>query len=116
MFLTCLGDIIDSPGLQKLQKKESKEYYRDNPQGVEEEVSIKADEIETLEPVVTEEVKDRKQPNLEASKAFLPQVELLFKEVTETEAPRQRTRDDGTTLLGSRIFQMDREIEENSDV
>ena len=24
-----------------------KEYYRDNPQGVEEEVSIKADEIET---------------------------------------------------------------------
>ena len=28
------------------KRKSPKEYYRDNPQGVEEEVSIKADEIE----------------------------------------------------------------------
>ena len=88
------------------KERVSKEYYRDNPQGVEEEVSIKADEIEPVDPVVTEEVKEPEpapKPKPKAKPTPPPAPEPVSEEVTEI-GPRQRTRDDGTTPLGSRIF------------
>lgn len=112
------GDIIDSRGKVKVpREKISKEYYRDNLQGIEEKVSIKADEVEPIEPVVTEEVKEpepapKPKPKAKAKSAPEPVVE---EEVTEI-GRRQRTRDDGTTYWEVEFSDGSMEIEEQGDV
>ena len=70
--------LIASIGPVKVTKERvPKEYYRDNPQGVEEEVSIKADEIEPVDPVVTEEVKEPNCQPLKQEFNIPPRAELL---------------------------------------
>ena len=57
--INARGDIIDNRGNVKVpREKISKEYYRDNLQGVEESVSIKTDDLEPFEPTPTEVVKE----------------------------------------------------------
>lgn len=117
--INARGDIIDSRGQVKVTKeKVAKEYYRDNLQGVEEEISIKADEAEPVDPVVTEEVKEPEpapEPKPKAKPTPPPAPEPVTEEVTEI-GRRQRTRDDGTTYWEVEFSDGSMEIEENSDV
>ena len=111
------GDIIDSRGKVKVpREKISKEYYRDNLQGIEEKVSIKADEVEPIEPVVTEEVKEPEPaPKPKPKAKAKPAPEPVVEEVTEI-GRRQRTRDDGTTYWEVEFSNGSMEIEEQGDV
>lgn len=111
------GDIIDSRGKVKVpREKISKEYYRDNLQGIEEKVSIKADEVEPIEPVVTEEVKEPEPaPKPKPKAKAKPAPEPVVEEVTEI-GRRQRTRDDGTTYWEVEFSDGSMEIEEQGDV
>ena len=115
--INARGDIIDNRGNVKVTKENvQKEYYRDNLQGIEEEVSIKTDEVEPVEPVVTEEVKEPEPKPKPKAKPTPPAPEPVEEEKVVEIGRRQRTRDDGTPYWEVEFSDGSMEIEEDSDV
>jgi len=91
------GDIIDSRGDVKVpREKISKEYYRDNLQGVEESVSIKVDDDEPVVVTPTQEVKEETKPKPKATPKPKPAPVVAEEEEVVEIGRRERTRDDGT--------------------
>ena len=114
--INARGDIIDNRGNVKVpREKISKEYYRDNLQGVEESVSIKTDDLEPFEPTPTEVVKEPEpapKPKAKAKKEPAPVEEEGVIEIGR----RNRTREDGTKYWEVEFSDGSMEIEEDSDV
>jgi len=91
------GDIIDSRGDVKVpREKISKEYYRDNLQGVEESVSIKVDDDEPVVVTPTQEVKEETKPKPKETPKPKPAPVVAEEEEVVEIGRRERTRDDGT--------------------
>jgi len=116
--INARGDIIDNRGNVKVTKENvQKEYYRDNLQGIEEPVSIKTDDIEPLDAVPTEVVKEPEPaPKPEkAEKKTAPAQPVEEEKVVEI-GRRNRTRDDGTKYWEVEFSDGSMELEEDSDV
>ena len=91
------GDIIDARGDVKVpREKISKEYYRDNLQGVEESVSIKVDDDEPVVITPTQEVKEETKPKPKETPKPKPAPVVAEEEEVVEIGRRERTRDDGT--------------------
>ena len=116
--INARGDIIDNRGNVKVPREQiSKEYYRDNLQGIEEKVSIKTDDLEPLEPTPTEVVKEtepapKPKPKAKPKKEPAPVEEEGVVEIGR----RNRTREDGTKYWEVEFSDGSMEIEEDSDV
>ncbi len=117
--INARGDIIDNRGNVKVpREKISKEYYRDNLQGIEESVSIKTDDLEPIEPTPTEVVKEPEpepapKPKAKPKKETAPVQE---EEGVVEIGRRNRTREDGTKYWEVEFSDGSMEIEEDSDV
>ena len=117
--INARGDIIDNRGNVKVPKEKiSKEYYRDNLQGIEETVSIKTDDLEPIEPTPTEVVKEpepapKPKPKAKPKKETAPVQE---EEGVVEIGRRNRTREDGTKYWEVEFSDGSMEIEEDSDV
>ena len=117
--INARGDIIDNRGNVKVPKEKiSKEYYRDNLQGIEEKVSIKTDDLEPIEPTPTEVVKEpepapKPKPKAKPKKETAPVQE---EEGVVEIGRRNRTREDGTKYWEVEFSDGSMEIEEDSDV
>ena len=111
------GDIIDARGDVKVpREKISKEYYRDNLQGVEESVSIKVDHDEPVVITPTQEVKEETKPKpKETPKPKSAPVVAEEEEVVEI-GRRERTRDDGTKYWEVEFSDGSMTTEDNGDV
>mgnify|MGYP006247000523 FL=1 len=111
------GDIIDARGDVKVpREKISKEYYRDNLQGVEESVSIKVDDDEPVVITPTQEVKEETKPKpKETPKPKSAPVVAEEEEVVEI-GRRERTRDDGTKYWEVEFSDGSMTTEDNGDV
>lgn len=100
--INAKGDIIDNRGEVKVpREKISKEYYRDNLTGIEEQISIKEEPASPAPPPVEADPAKavKPEPVKPKPKAVKPKVEpVVTKEegVHET-GRRSRTREDGTT-------------------
>ena len=116
--INARGDIIDNRGNVKVPREQiSKEYYRDNLQGIEEKVSIKTDDLEPLEPTPTEVVKEpepapKPKPKAKPKKEPAPVEEEGVVEIGR----RNRTREDGTKYWEVEFSDGSMEIEEDGDV
>ena len=116
--INARGDIIDNRGNIKVPREQiSKEYYRDNLQGIEEKVSIKTDDLEPIEPTPTEVVKEpepapKPKPKAKPKKEPAPVEEEGVVEIGR----RNRTREDGTKYWEVEFSDGSMEIEEDSDV
>ena len=117
--INARGDIIDNRGNIKVPREQiSKEYYRDNLQGIEEKVSIKTDDLEPIEPTPTEVVKEpepapKPKPKAKPKKETAPVQE---EEGVVEIGRRNRTREDGTKYWEVEFSDGSMEIEEDSDV
>ena len=116
--INARGDIIDNRGNVKVPREQiSKEYYRDNLQGIEEKGSIKTDDLEPLEPTPTEVVKEpepapKPKPKAKPKKEPAPVEEEGVVEIGR----RNRTREDGTKYWEVEFSDGSMEIEEDGDV